>query len=305
MPRSRAEEGPPKASTTKCGQCHTCLNPQLKKACITFRKEQGLPPPTRKKKDGDAAVTATPAAAGPLGDDTTASEGNEQTKRVYAPRVDHWAAEKGWKPRKWRKVDVHNGTLLHNNTCKLKRWAPGGCQISLDLDLDFRVWVADRSPERAEEYLDRLDKLRKGKNAPMTESQLSVAAAAAAAAAVMPRTGHRVRTSQRGASGRLPSGEKFTEALPCSRRWVCPSSGGEVTRAGRASRVAHLCLLAVSGWVKRGPTRHPATCSAATLSLVRMTGAARCVSHAPFVLVGVAAHRTNTMTLLRSTDVRG
>jgi hypothetical protein len=129
MPRSRAQEGPPKASTTKCGQCHTCLNPQLKKACITFRKEQGLPPPTRKKKDGDAAVTATPAAAGALGDDTTASEGNEQPKRVYAPRVDHWAAEKGWKPRKWRKVDVHNDTLLHNNTCKLKRWAPGGCQI--------------------------------------------------------------------------------------------------------------------------------------------------------------------------------
>lgn len=28
---------------SKCGHCHTCLNPQLKKACITFRKEQGLP----------------------------------------------------------------------------------------------------------------------------------------------------------------------------------------------------------------------------------------------------------------------
>jgi hypothetical protein len=124
MPRVR-EGAAPKASTTKCGHCHTCLNPQLKKACITFRKEQGGTAPTRKKKDGEAAVTATPAAAGSLGD-VTAPEVIEH-KRVYAPRVDQWAGEKGWKPRKWRKVDVHNDTLLHNNTCKLKRWAPGGC----------------------------------------------------------------------------------------------------------------------------------------------------------------------------------
>ena len=40
----------------KCGHCHTCSNPQLKKSCMTLRKGEPLPNRKKKKNREDSLI---------------------------------------------------------------------------------------------------------------------------------------------------------------------------------------------------------------------------------------------------------
>lgn len=99
-----------------CGCCtsfkaHSCPNPCRHRSSTLSQHRLTVPPCFQVPE----AVEPVPYA--PPEEDTRQS-------RVYAPRVDHWAAEKGWRPRKWAKVSVPTDTLL-KGTCTLKQWAPG------------------------------------------------------------------------------------------------------------------------------------------------------------------------------------
>jgi endonuclease III len=48
--RSRVDRFPKMSRSSRCGECHTCLNPQMKKACLTRRAEMGEEVPFVKRR---------------------------------------------------------------------------------------------------------------------------------------------------------------------------------------------------------------------------------------------------------------
>mmetsp|Transcript_7771 Transcript_7771/g.14668 ORF Transcript_7771/g.14668 Transcript_7771/m.14668 type:complete len:412 (-) Transcript_7771:121-1356(-) len=129
-----------RGSLNKCGHCHTCSNPQLKRACVTFRK---LHPkePVRKKKQAQTlreemlAVERTTDPTALLGP----SESTPIPHENSAPKVEEPVAETTpvasapstpapqklqpmMKTRRWIKSWVPQETILGNGGCQLYRW---------------------------------------------------------------------------------------------------------------------------------------------------------------------------------------
>ena len=124
-----------KYGMARCGYCHTCLKPQLKKACLTNkekRKLEGFEPPTNfTKVKGEKRLKITglsgvgtivirqPADVGsrprPEPAEASSKEGDKGGKTEGEP-----GKEK--KKKKWVRKWVLLPNLLQNGYCKLLKW---------------------------------------------------------------------------------------------------------------------------------------------------------------------------------------
>eukprot|EP00232_Nephroselmis_pyriformis_P013888 CAMPEP_0182876364 /NCGR_PEP_ID=MMETSP0034_2-20130328/14105_1 /TAXON_ID=156128 /ORGANISM="Nephroselmis pyriformis, Strain CCMP717" /LENGTH=161 /DNA_ID=CAMNT_0025009151 /DNA_START=114 /DNA_END=595 /DNA_ORIENTATION=+ len=111
----------------KCGYCHTCTNPQLKKACITNKHLKDAVP-----GKGGAKKTKGPSKPGSVDRDPLAAQeaalhgavtslAPPQPKPPPLPRPP-FIADPNQRVRKWRKQWVHQDTIIGDGKCRVQIW---------------------------------------------------------------------------------------------------------------------------------------------------------------------------------------